>query len=181
MKKFYLLTFNEDWADEHNVPATACFTENEYKSWCEALTGAPNKKYEEELTEHNKSIREYEKYTAILRKYHQDNSPEAKAAIDAARVPYVNSIHDRPRKFFSGISAYLGNNGEGFGESFENYPTGQALVIGNIVKVFEVNSSFHKIFHKAHLSDLSLSNVFDGSLTENYDYDFDEEEKEDEE
>lgn len=33
MKKYFLLTFNEDWADEHNVPAIACFTEKQYNNW----------------------------------------------------------------------------------------------------------------------------------------------------
>lgn len=32
---YYLLTFNEDWADEHNVPALACMDEQEYKRWRE--------------------------------------------------------------------------------------------------------------------------------------------------
>jgi hypothetical protein len=30
---FYLLTFNEDWADEHNVPALACMSQKEYDEW----------------------------------------------------------------------------------------------------------------------------------------------------
>lgn len=32
--KYYLLTSSIDWADEHDVPALACFTEQEYKRWC---------------------------------------------------------------------------------------------------------------------------------------------------
>lgn len=31
--KYYLCIFNEDYADEHNVPATACFTEEQYNAW----------------------------------------------------------------------------------------------------------------------------------------------------
>lgn len=31
--KYYLLTFNQDWADEHDVPALACFTETQYNEW----------------------------------------------------------------------------------------------------------------------------------------------------
>lgn len=31
--KYYLLTFNEDWADEHNVPALACMNEKEFEKW----------------------------------------------------------------------------------------------------------------------------------------------------
>lgn len=37
-KIYYLLTFNEDWADEHNVPALACMTEEEFESWKEEDT-----------------------------------------------------------------------------------------------------------------------------------------------
>ena len=33
MKKFYLLTFNEDWADEHDVPALAVMDEEELEEW----------------------------------------------------------------------------------------------------------------------------------------------------
>jgi len=33
MKKYYLLTFNEDWADEHYVPALECFTEEDFNKW----------------------------------------------------------------------------------------------------------------------------------------------------
>ena len=29
--KYYLLTFNENWADEHDVPALACFNEEQYQ------------------------------------------------------------------------------------------------------------------------------------------------------
>lgn len=35
MEKYYLLTFNEDWADEHYVPALACMNDKEYKKWSE--------------------------------------------------------------------------------------------------------------------------------------------------
>lgn len=32
-KKYYLLTFNEDWADEHNVPALTCFNREQFEEW----------------------------------------------------------------------------------------------------------------------------------------------------
>jgi hypothetical protein len=31
--EYYLLRFNEDWADEHNVPALACMNENKFNNW----------------------------------------------------------------------------------------------------------------------------------------------------
>lgn len=33
--KYYVLTFCEDWADEFNVPAIECFTEDEFNQWKE--------------------------------------------------------------------------------------------------------------------------------------------------
>lgn len=33
VNNYYLLAFNEDWADEHNVPAVACFNKDEYMQW----------------------------------------------------------------------------------------------------------------------------------------------------
>lgn len=33
MTNYYLLTFNEDYADEHDVPALACFTQEQYDKW----------------------------------------------------------------------------------------------------------------------------------------------------
>jgi len=32
-KVYFLLVFNEDWADEHDVPALAIMTEKEYNKW----------------------------------------------------------------------------------------------------------------------------------------------------
>jgi hypothetical protein len=34
-ERYYLLTFNEDWADEHNVPALEVMTEGEFLRWSE--------------------------------------------------------------------------------------------------------------------------------------------------
>ena len=31
--KYYLLTFNEDWADEHDVPALEVMDENQFNEW----------------------------------------------------------------------------------------------------------------------------------------------------
>lgn len=35
MTNYYLLTFEEDYTDEHDVPALACFTQEQYDSWLE--------------------------------------------------------------------------------------------------------------------------------------------------
>lgn len=46
---YYLLTFNDDYADEHNVPALECMTQDEYEKWLEEPCTKLNPNYEEEL------------------------------------------------------------------------------------------------------------------------------------
>lgn len=147
MQKYFLLVFNEDWADEHNVPAQACFTEAQYNKWLESPLARVNPKYEEQ-----------------------------KAAFDiavATRDKYVNSIHDEPKKSFSYISAQLGNNGQDFGESFADLLTGEDFVINGVVKVYGVPKEFFEVFNEVRLYDLSLCNIFKENISEYY---YDEEE-----
>lgn len=33
MEKYYLLTHNADWADEHNVPSLSCMNQKTYDKW----------------------------------------------------------------------------------------------------------------------------------------------------
>jgi hypothetical protein len=96
LKEFYLLTFNEDWADEHDVPALACMDQEEYDKWL--------------------------------------------------------------KKRLS-ICAHLGNNGDNFMEE-EQGLTGEALIKTGTVCMHVVDESFKKIFDKACLASLSLSNIF---------------------
>jgi hypothetical protein len=95
--KHYLLTFNQDWADEHDVPALAVMTEDEFKKWSKTRLS---------------------------------------------------------------IDAYLGNSGDGFMEN-EQGMTGAELIKQGYVDKMTVDESFAKIFDKAGLSYLSLSNIFD--------------------
>ena len=103
--KHYLLTFNEDYADEHDVPALAVMTEDEYAKWSKTRLN---------------------------------------------------------------IDAYLGNSGDGFIED-EQGMTGAQLVKDGYVTKLAVDENFVKIFNKADLSSLSLSNIFD--LDNKYDGD----------
>lgn len=112
--KYYLLTFNEDWANEHNVPALECFKEEDFIKW--------------------KKLKIYP-------------------------------------------SAYLGNNGDNFMDD-EQGKTGAEL-LKSYVSSRLVDESFYKTFHKAGLSDLSLSNVFDLEQEGNDDEDEDGYRKED--
>ena len=95
--KYYLLTFNEDWADEHDVPALAVMDENRFETWSKTKL----------------------------------------------------SIH-----------AHLGNGGDYFMED-EQGSTGKELIKSKVVSKFEVDEAFAKVFKKAGLEGLSLSNVFD--------------------
>ena len=96
-KAFYLLTFNEDWADEHDVPALAVMNQKEFDKWSKTRL----------------------------------------------------SIH-----------AYLGNGGDDFMED-EQGLTGALLIKNGIVGKMKVDESFAKVFKKAGLANLSLSNIFD--------------------
>jgi len=96
-KAFYLLTFNEDWADEHDVPALAVMNQKEFDKWSKTRL----------------------------------------------------SIH-----------AYLGNGGDNFMED-EQGLTGAQLIKNGTVGKMKVDESFAKVFKKAGLADLSLSNIFD--------------------
>ena len=93
----YLLTFIEDWADEHNVPALAVMNEDEFKKWSKTRLS---------------------------------------------------------------IDAYLGNSGDGFMED-EQGKTGAELIKQGYVSKMKVDENFVKVFNKANLSSLSLSNIFD--------------------
>ena len=142
--KYYLLTFNQDWADEHNVPALACFTEEQYQQWLERPSGKLNKNYEQELEE-----------------WYNTNKVE------------YRSIHNSPQKVSSYINAYLGNGGDCFGESFSDLYLMKEFVADDIVKVLEVDQLFFDYFHKAELDDLSLCNIFNEDITDWYDEDED--------
>lgn len=141
--KYFLLTFNEDWADEHDVPALACFNENEYEEWLNRPSGKLNPKYEKQL----------EKYKA---------KPSG-------------SWESPPPRCFSYISASLGNGGDCFDENYTDYYLMKEFLADKTVSVFEVDESFHKYFHAASLSNLSLCNIFDADILD-YGWNDDEEE-----
>ena len=67
--KYYLLTFNEDWADEHNVPALACFTEEQYNKWLERPSGKLNKNYDQEMEDFNLQKEKYDTFCARNERY----------------------------------------------------------------------------------------------------------------
>lgn len=116
--KYYLLIFNENWADEFDVPSIDCKNESEYNDWA-------NFKYLEREKNDSK-----EKW--------RSSEPES-------------------------IYTFLGNSGEGFDEQFE-YLKGKPMkefVKNGLVEKIIVSEEFYKIFQKAKIKDLSLTNIFD--------------------
>lgn len=160
--KYYLLTFKEDWADEINVPALACFNETQYNKWLNSKFCSENPDYEEQLKLFEEYQQKYEKF------YNDWNNTPDKSTPEAFKWYRENYPHERvekPIKFESNIHAYLGNSGDGFNESFSDFLYGKDFVENNIVEVTEVTEEFFNLFHKADLSSLSLCNIF-----EEYDY-----------
>jgi len=158
---YFLLTFNEDYADEHNVPALACMTEQQYNEWLETPSGKINENYEEELKHFNESVKKYNEYQALLRKNVREKSEKARKELEElGEVKYINSIHDKPKKIESKLHARLGNSGEGFEESYEHLYLMKEFVDSGIVKVTTVGKAFYMVFHEAKLDRLSLCNVF---------------------
>lgn len=164
--KYYLLTFSEDYSDEHNVPALDCFTEKDYEAWLVKKLARVNVNYEQELKEFNEKIEALKKWDDA----HSEATTKGKKYY-LPRPPYVNKYHDKPIKSSSFIHAWLGNSGEGFGYSFNDCLTGKDFVDKKYVNVLEVDESFHKFFHKASLSELSLCNIFSADIIEYCDED----------
>lgn len=156
----YLLTFNEDYADEHNVPALACMTTKEYEEWLETPSGDIDPEYDKKLADFKEACKKYDNYHGMLSKALRDGTREAKQAIEKQRVPYVNSVHDAPKRIESHLYASLGNGGDGFSDAYQHLYLMKEFVKSKIVKVTKVDESFYKLFHRANLSGLSLCNIF---------------------
>lgn len=166
--KYYLLTFNEDYADEHDVPALSCMKEEDYNKWLETPSGELNPNYESELEQFNidKQIRDNFNIKArqILgdgwgsiqfTKWPEDLLKEYE------KLPSNNQWNYPQKLKNSNLYASLGNSGECFNENYMNYYLMKDFVDNNDVKVLEVTEEFYNIFHKAKLNNLSLCNVFE--------------------
>lgn len=162
---YKLLTFCEDWADEHNVPAVACMTEEEYNVWLKSPSGKLNPNYGKEYQEYQQKVSDFDNFTEELKKRNLNTKPpkdfteEEKLWYNENKKPYV-SWYNKPTRVYSGLRAYLGNSGEGFEDDYEDLYLMEEFVQEDIVKVFDVNEDFYNTFHKAKLSQLSLCNIF---------------------
>lgn len=182
--KYYLLTFNEYYADEHNVPALACFNQEEYDKWLKRPSGTLNKGYDIQIAVWNKQMVKYEEWGKWLR----GNS--------LARIPYASwtreqtlyrtkhevsysVLNNKPRKLKqSGINASLGNGGDNFEDAYMDLYLMEEFITAGHVEVKKVDESFYIIFNEAKLADLSLCNIFSPEEFYLDEYDEDEEEEE---
>lgn len=168
--KYYLLTFDDDYADEHNVPALACMTEEEYLKWRKTPSGKLNPKYEEQKVAYEANEKRSKDFWALLKKEgavlngspNTGAIPKDRPDLIAAEKDYrKNYSHLRhPKRVFSDMNAYLGNGGDSFDDGYTYYYLMEEFVDAGIVKVTEVDESFHATFHRANLASLSLCNVF---------------------
>jgi len=165
--KYYLLTFNEDYGDEHDVPALSCMTEKEYNNWLETPSGELNINYELELEKFNTNKKIRDTFSIKCKQILGDNwnsIPFTQWSDDLLKeykeLP-KNSFRDYPTKLNSSkMYASLGNSGECFYENYMNYYLMKEFVEANLVKILEVTEEFYNIFYKANLNNLSLCNVF---------------------
>lgn len=162
---YKLLKFNEDYADEHNVPALACMTNDDYIKWLMTPSGIPNENYEQELIEYNNKVDLYKQSLqkwrdrGVYYKNFDDFTLEDRQYIKENPLEYI-SERDRPKKCKSYLQVYLGNGGDYFKESYEHLYLMSEFVEHGVVKVMNVSEEFFNTFQKARLSDLSLCNIF---------------------
>lgn len=167
--KYYLLTFNEDYADEHNVPALACFKEEEYLKWLDTPSGKLNPKFEEE----NKLRIEYEKKSKEFWEHLTKKGYLLNGVANTSMIPKTDletlelekeyrklGYPKACKKVNSKLYASLGNSGDCFEESFEHLYLMEEFVKEGIVHVLEVSEEFYNTFHVASLNSLSLCNIF---------------------
>ncbi len=163
--KYYLLTFNDDYGDEHNVPALACFNEDEYKKWAESESGELNLKYDEEMKVYEANVARQQKFRDECLARGIWNMPvggytsEEKKWI--AENTYSVPYNSYPKKVKSEMYAFLGNGGDYFDENYQNLHLMEEFVTAKLVEVTEVDESFYNYFKKARLDNLSLCNVFE--------------------
>lgn len=170
-----LLKFNEYYGDEHDVSALACFTDEEFDTWCHTSMGKLNPNYEFEIMKHNERVEKYDSFIKNLQekglhtKPFSSYTPEEKKWYDINKIEYI-SRWDKPKKASSYLHAYLGNNGEGFSESYDEFLTGQDFIDAGIVTVFDVSEEFYNTFHETNLADISMCNIFTCDFNEDIDY-----------
>lgn len=187
MKTYKLLTFNDDYADEHDVPAVAVMTEKEFEKWCKTPSGKKNPAYDEKKAIYDANEQLSTDFWKGLKEAGITNTsliPKDRPDLIKLEQDYrKNYKYMRPpNKVKSYLSANLGNGGEGFEEGYSEYYLLEEFIAAGIVHVFDVTEEFAKTFLEADLEGLSLCNIFDlDSIAEGGDYDDDEDDEDDDE
>lgn len=164
---YKLLTFNRDYGDEHNIPAIAVMTLEEYNEWLKSPSGDLNMNYEAELAIHNQKIEDFNKSRTQLKSLglyslRKDQVPKHLLKIyeQLTAVPYHDDFY-KPAKVSSFITAYLGNSGDYFSEQYNDFYLMEEFVNAGIVEVYDISDITAKELLQANISDLSLCNVFE--------------------
>lgn len=169
MNKYKLLTFNEDYGDEHNVPALCVMSEEQYKIWLKTPSGTLNPNYESE----KKASDDYNLINQKFWKTLESKGYTINGIANTTKIP-KNDLETLqlekelralkyPRhikRVLSNMRAYLGNDGECFEEAYSDLYLMEEFVSKGLVKVTDVDESFVKVFNDNKLSNLSLCNVF---------------------
>ena len=160
-----LLLFNQDHGDEHNVPALECFTDFEFREWCEKKMAHVNPNYDQEMEVYNarqeaivafqKGLYERKMLYIPLSSF----TPEQKLWYDENFVK--QAYYEKPSKGVSYLTAYLGNSSDGFSEGYNDMLTGQDFIDRGLVTVHEVSNDFVRDFRRVDLGSLSLCNIFE--------------------
>ncbi len=160
---YYLLTFKTSLADEFDIPAQECFSQTEYDVWLRTRIIKKDPNYYFLLAAWQDQYIRYKQFEdectkrGILLKPYDNLTEEDKLWRDKNFVHYTNQSM-KPVKGTSLIRAEIGNNSEDC--HFGNFEFAEELVDAGIVQVFEVDNTFYETFHKAMLSNMSLSNIF---------------------
>ena len=170
MSKYKLLTFNEDYADEHNVPALCIMSEEDYEIWLKTPSGTLNPNYESE----KKASDDYYLTSKTFWKTLEDKGYATNGIANTTKIPKDDletlqlekefralQYPRRIKRVLSNMYAYLGNGGECFEEAYSDLYLMEEFVNKGIVKVTDVDESFAKVFNDNRLYDLSLCNVFE--------------------
>jgi hypothetical protein len=159
----YFLTFNQDYADEFNVPAFSVMNQEEYNKFLENEMGEINEDYDKKLKEYEKKRNEYYKFIKESTQRATDfgrNSNEYIKWFKENRVDF-NHNTDMPSKGISYLVAYLGNEGDGFEKNYVGLSTGKDFVDKGYVKVHEISDEIYNFLKSIDIGYFSLCNIFE--------------------
>lgn len=169
-----LLVFNEDYADEHNVPALSVMTQEEFNIWCKKPNGTFNTEYDSQLKVYNELEDDNRTFWKMLedKGYTLDGRGNTSAIPKTdlvtlnlekeyrERHSYENKVNHPTRVIDCRLYANLGNGGDSFEKDYCDIYLNEEFITNNIVSVSDVSDEFMKTFNEAKLANLSLCNIF---------------------